>query len=454
MSPRSLLVNPPVLAADAHQVDLYAEAIPFGLLQIATHLSERGHDVTLLDLMEYRDGNFDEALSVSRHWGLKPLGDRTVRLRRPVYRVGRSLEWLEGRLAALPAPDEILVTCCIPFNNEPAHAVVSLCKKFFPSARIRFGGFYPSAFPEHAGRSGADEVFIGRHHEADRVLPRLDLLEEKPKIWLFRLASGCQYRCSYCLNASDGDGVVLEPEAVAREVVRVHETYGIGTFSNWDPNVMLHGEVLERFLDEMIALGSPVRLKLEMGVQPDLLTPALARKMKEAGVEAMTIPFESADPAMMRRFGKPYRMSDAMDAVAICRDLGFPTGIFHCPWVVGFRGESFLHVFRTYFGVLKAGGLPTPFPLSPVPGTREYDRHAPYLAGKDLSELNGHLWPALPSAAHVVLYDRIYEVIRQPDAAGAARLARGLPATVRTAFEAELAWYLEGPHEPARRASG
>ena len=125
MSPRSLLVNPPVLAADAHQVDLYAEAIPFGLLQIATHLSERGHDVTLLDLMEYRDGNFDEALSVSRHWGLKPLGDRTVRLRRPVYRVGRSLEWLEGRLAALPAPDEILVTCCIPFNNEPAHAVVS-----------------------------------------------------------------------------------------------------------------------------------------------------------------------------------------------------------------------------------------------------------------------------------------------------------------------------------------
>lgn len=446
MSPRALLVNPPVLAADPHQVDVYAEAIPFGLLQIATYLAAQGTDVTFLDLMEYRDGEFEQALSPGRRWGFKPLGDRTVNLRRPVYRVGRPLAWLEERLAALAPPDEVLVTCCIPFNNEPAHAVVELCRRAFPAARIRFGGFYPSVFPEHAARSGADEVYLGRFHEADRVLPRFELLEERPKLWLFRLASGCRYRCSYCLNNEKGDGVVLEPELVAREVVRVHEEYGIGTFSNWDPNVMLHAEVLERFLDEMTAFGSPVRLKLEMGVQPDLLTPALARKMQRAGVVAMTIPFESADPAMMKRFGKPYGMTDAMDAVALCRELGFPTELFHCPWVIGFRGESFVHVFRTYFGILKAGGFPTPFPLSPVPGTREYDRHATHLAGKELGDLNGHLWPTLASAAHVVLYDRILEIVRQPDAAGAARLAADLPSTVRAAFDRELAWYLEGPH--------
>jgi radical SAM superfamily enzyme YgiQ (UPF0313 family) len=203
-------------------------------------------------------------------------------------------------LSALAAPDEILVTCCIPFNNEPAHAVIELCRRVHPLAHVRFGGFYPSVFPEHAKRSGADEIFVGRHHEADRVFPRLDLLEQKPKVWLFRLASGCRYRCSYCLNGLDGKETVLSPRDVAREVARVHELYGIESFSNWDPNVMLHADVLEELLDEMIALGSPVGIKLEMGVQPDLLTAPLVAKMKAAGVYAMTIPFESAEPSMAR----------------------------------------------------------------------------------------------------------------------------------------------------------
>jgi hypothetical protein len=91
VSRRSVLVNPPVLAADPYQVDLYAEAIPFGLLQIATHLREQGNEVTVLDMMEYRDGSFEDVLVPERVWGTKPAGDATVDMRRPVYRVGRPL---------------------------------------------------------------------------------------------------------------------------------------------------------------------------------------------------------------------------------------------------------------------------------------------------------------------------------------------------------------------------
>ncbi len=72
----------------------------------------------------------------------------------------------------------------------------------------------------------------------------------------------------------------------------------------------------------------------------------------------------------------------------MCRDMGFDTAKrFHCPYVIGIRGESLRHVFRTYFAILKAGGRPTPFPLSPAPGTREYRLHERWLRGKDLSEV-------------------------------------------------------------------
>ena len=48
---RILLVNPPVLAADLVQFDLYAEAYPYGLYQIAGLLRGRGDEVHLLDMM-------------------------------------------------------------------------------------------------------------------------------------------------------------------------------------------------------------------------------------------------------------------------------------------------------------------------------------------------------------------------------------------------------------------
>jgi radical SAM superfamily enzyme YgiQ (UPF0313 family) len=443
---RHLLVNPPVLAVDPMQVDLYAEAIPFGLIQIATHLRRQGHAVTFLDMMGYADRDFVRELSPARRWDAKPLGDARVGATRDTFLYGRPLSWLAEQTDALEPPDDIWVTCCISFNYEPAFAVIRLLRERFPAARIRLGGFYPTAFPEHARRSGADVVHEGRMAEVEGCFPELGLLERVPPIWLFRLVRGCRYRCSFCINARERAEVIGEPAAVVEEIAAVHRGHGVETFSNWDPNVMLRLDVLEPFLDRLAAAALPVTLKFEMGIQPNRLTTALAARMRRAGTGAMTIPFESAEPQMMRRFGKPYRMEHAMDAVARCRELGYDTRRFHCTFVLGIRGETLRHVFRTYFGVLKAGGHPTPFPLSITPGTREHEAHAEHLGGKDLADLNGHLWPALDSLARVRLYDRLYAIVTQPDVQEASRLARDLPRRALDAFRRERDWYLEGPH--------
>lgn len=449
MARNVLFVNPPVLAVDLYQVGLYAEAIPFGLLQIATHLGEQGDRVSFLDMMEYPNGDFGAALAPARLWGRKPVGDARSTTSRDVFLCGKPLAWLDARLEQVPAPDEIFVTCCISFNYEPAHAVVRRLRARFPKALLRFGGSYPSLFPEHAARAGADVVHQGHYEAAVRVLPRLDLLEQKPNVWIFRLVLGCKYRCSYCINAQRPVEVVGEPEQTAAELLRIHQRWGVREFSNWDPNVMLRADVLGAFLDRLIERDAPVELKLEMGVQPDLLTAPMAEKMLRAKVTGMTIPFESAEPSMMKRFGKPYAMQASMDAVAMCRQLGFDTRRkFHCTWVVGIRGESLRHVFRTYFAILKAGGLPTPFPLSPCPGTREYELHREALGDKDLADLNGHLWPTFESAEQVALYRQVFEIINQPDPTRAAALAGALPAAAAEAFARELAWYQQGPHQP------
>lgn len=446
MKRRILLINPPVLAVDPFQVDLYAEGLPFGLLQIAAQLRESGVAVRFLDMMGYPELRGATALVPAHRWGRLSAGDVDVETELDVFRYGRSLRWLARQVERGPAPHEVWVTGCISFNAPLVHEVIRLCRRRFPRARIVLGGFYATQHPEHARACGADEIHAGYYRPAHGVFPAIDLLERVPPIWIFRLALGCRYRCSYCSNALHDSEVVFEPAAVVREIVRLRREWGVQVFSNWDPNVMLQGKVLGEFLDRVAAAGAPARLKFEMGVQPNRLTPQLAAKMRRAGVEAMTIPFESAEASMMRRFGKPYRMQASMDALALCRELGYDTARFHCTWVVGIRGESWRHVFRTYFGVLKAGGRPTPFPLSPSPGTREYERHEPWLRGKDLAELNGHLWPTLPSVEHVRLYGLVQRIINQTDVRRAAQLAKRLPRDAERAFAREYEWFLRGPH--------
>ncbi|RLB58591.1 MAG: hypothetical protein DRI34_04355 [Deltaproteobacteria bacterium] len=444
-------MNPPVLAIDPVQVDMYAEAVPFGLLQIGTFLRNQGHEVLLVDMMASSDDHPGGVLGGESFYGVKPAGASGAMMERVVYLYGRDLDWLMSRLPDSWAPDEIWMTCCISFNYEPAFSAIDLLRRLYPRARILLGGNYPSLFPEHAARSGANVVHRGPFRQADGYFPELDLLEHVPPIWLFRLVRGCRYRCSFCANSARTPELAGDPVQVAEEILQVHRRWGVKTFSNWDPNVLLIPKAVEEMLRILIEAKTEVEIKFEMGLQPNRLTPDILELMNQAGVTMMTIPFESVEAHMLRRFGKPFELHHPMDIVASARINGFDTHrLFHCTWVIGIRDESFRHVFGTYFAILKAGGLPTPFPLSPTPGTREYTRHRASLAGKDLSELNGHLWPCQPSAEMVVLYDTILDMVSKPDPHDALELADRLSPRASRYFNRAFEWYLEGPYEPGR----
>lgn len=231
---RALFVNPPVLAVDAHQVCMYAEAVPFGLVQIATHLTELGTQVQIVDMMGHLDGDFSSVLVPENIWAMMPVGDNRSTERRPVYLYGRDLAWLDNELAQHDAPDVIFVSCSISFNYPPAHAVIQTCKQRFPSARVLFGGPHPTTFVEHAKSSGADEVFVGRYEAARDCFPQLSLLAQRPPIWLFRLVTGCKYNCSFCANATHGTRAAFEPQRVAdnpagEQAVRCGRVFQLGS---------------------------------------------------------------------------------------------------------------------------------------------------------------------------------------------------------------------------------
>jgi len=69
---RYLLLNPSVLTVDPYQVYAYADVVPYGLFQIATLLHDQGHQVRVIDMMGYLEGDYASVFSAHRRFATKP----------------------------------------------------------------------------------------------------------------------------------------------------------------------------------------------------------------------------------------------------------------------------------------------------------------------------------------------------------------------------------------------
>jgi hypothetical protein len=465
---RILLVNPPVLAVDLPQLDLYAEAHPYGLLQIGAWLRKKGHEVHFVDLAGYGINVAGDTVHVlgcspasvdrqvgARHnvtdklsslqddqltfWRELPAGNNQVQdVRLRTYWYGKPLAESEERLRRIGTPDEVYVTCTLNFNRQPAFEVISLIKKLFPGVKIRFGGNYPTACPEDAAASGADDIFRGRIREADNLLPAFDLSASAPKIGLFRLSNGCRYKCSFCINAGDREEIFYPVPLVLDYIREMGERYHLRVFSNWDPNIMLFPEILNEFLEGAARELPNFRFKFEMGVQPPALTRTLLQRMKSAGVTTMTVPVESVDTKSLRMMRKHYSPISSFKALHLAGELGFDLHNFHCTFIIGFPYDNLRSIFRTYHAISYLGGLPCPFPITILPGSLEFKRCSDLLVNKCLDEHNGHLWPLLGSKEDIFLYGNLLNILYLP--AGRLRDAyfEQLPTKVQDTFFQEL----------------
>jgi hypothetical protein len=439
---RVLMINPPALVTSVWQLIQYPEPYPYGLLKLGALLRRQGRGVELIDMMEYE--HHTEAFFRAFPGNLvlhseKHAGSRNVRgLLRPAYYLGRTPAWLAGELERHRRPDEVWVTCCLSYNYEPAHEVVAVVKQRWPKVKVKLGGMYATLMPEHAAGAGADEVVSGKVEEAEGLFGDYTLYAEPPRVGIYNFATGCRNRCSFCVNHHFPFTPRKTPEEILAHLADLNGRLGIRHFSNWDPNVMLHERELARLLDLVAERGLDCTLSFDMGIQCNRLTLALARKMRRAGVRQVTVPFETADPAMLRRFRKPYRADAPLAAFARLREAGFDLGRLHSCSLFALDGEDPRYLYRTYFAIVGAGVRPVFSPFSPVPTSEEWTRVAHLIAGKPHDEINGYLFPVIDSAEHVLLYERLIELFHAWDVRRAQALAADLPEEHRRLFDEEL----------------
>ena len=110
---------------------------------------------------------------------------------------GATTELVRGKKYPSKEPDQVYVTSLFSWAWKPVHEAIQYYKSQFPRVPINLGGIYASLLPEHARLSGATNVHVGLHHDAEHCIPDYDLVPEWDTSLLFA-SRGCVRKCGFC----------------------------------------------------------------------------------------------------------------------------------------------------------------------------------------------------------------------------------------------------------------
>ncbi len=403
---RALLLFPPI-----HTLEMplriwtlhYATSCPSALLRFSSWLRSKGTHVIWLDALNVYDERFAEQ-EVARILRLENVvrwaqcgADGAEPQVRAVYRMGLSKDDLVARLKRCePPPDEVFISSTFTWTWPTTHEAVALCREVFPGARVVLGGVYPTLCPEHARAAGAHEVHRGVFEpvEAREVDPKILVREGRDSVAL-KGSFGCPYRCGYCAvrllegrkyRARDAKEVLREIEALAR--------CGVRNIHFWESNLLVRPhEHLEPILDGIASRGLAVMLYAPEGLQPSLVTPRLASKMRRAGFMRVSLTVETTDPDRVREVRRPSGYPDFEQAVRALREAGFPDDSLEGVLLVGQPGQTLASIATDLVALWRTGVKTVLLAYTPIPGTEDYSKYEHLWRGRPLEDLDSFLFP-------------------------------------------------------------
>ncbi len=180
-------------------------------------------------------------------------------------------------------PDEIYVTSLFTYSWKAVHDAVRFYKTFFPKSKVILGGIYASLLPEHAAKSGADEIYEGVFKEAELCVPAWDLVPEWDGSVIFT-SRGCIRKCPFC--------AVPKIEGGLKETISSIKPYihpGHRRVILWDNNILATRH-WRRVFQELRESGKWV--DFNQGLDARLITPDVAKEIASLKIKFVRIAYD------------------------------------------------------------------------------------------------------------------------------------------------------------------
>jgi len=381
MQKNIILINPP-------RYDLLPfhtiRDVPYGLLKIGGHFLSLGHKVTLINCMESK-------LDLRTERKIKCGNYENEGRERDVVYLGTPFEEIAEKLKSIKNPDEIWVSSTMTYYWRAVHEVIDIAKKIHPNTPVILGGIYASLCPEHARKSKADHIHEGPYLPAEKSRTALELLNKIPNYFIIKYTRGCPHNCSYCaVTKLEGHKMdFMDADRFVEELEEKYHKFGIKSFHLWESNLLVDSRNrFEKVLDKILEKKLPIHLKFPEGLQPSLVYPELAWKMRKVGIINFALPLESADEEMYDRFHKPSTLKQFDRAVNIFKDAGFEPKQIRIFVLVGMPNQTIESIVKSDFKVLSMNCYLSNLRFTPIPGTEEYENNKEMLKDKELEDLH------------------------------------------------------------------
>jgi radical SAM superfamily enzyme YgiQ (UPF0313 family) len=434
---RVLLVNPWI--HDFAAYNLWIE--PLGLLTIGAVLRQNGYAVEVVDCLgpgsSPRPGQGTGKFSKAE----LPKPPAVAGVPRRYGRYGLPLEAFAARLAALPAPDLVLVASGMTYWYPGVVEAIAQVRERFGGLPVALGGVYATLCTDHARQvTGADRVIAGpgmvpalafaaevTGHDLDPTRyadprnwppPSHELV---PRSFAGLLTSwGCPYRCSYCashllqpiLARRDPAAVLAEVEAGVRR--------GIRDWAFYDDALLLEADRhLVPILEGLLHRGLSLRLHAPNGLHVRAVTPDIAALLHRAGLDAAWLSLETVDDERQRSTGGKVTAGAFEAAVDSLRAAGFGPGQVGAYILTGLPGQELNEVEATVHHVHRQGVQAKLTHFSPIPGTVDGDRALP--SGADPLLHNKTVVPYQRGEEYVRRLQRLVLAVQEVNAALAGR---------------------------------
>jgi len=178
-------------------------------------------------------------------------------------------------------PDEIDITSEYTYWSKYVKEAVEYYRREYSNAKIVVGGIYATLMPSHCkDYTGCDDVFVGKHEEAEKCIPLYELLGEQDiDTQIIHSTKGCVKRCPYC-GAWRISSTFKGKKSIIDEIIKENIIF-------YDDNFLANPHV-EHILNELKILKEDrkiIHCESQCGFDGDILLkkPYLAKKLKKAG---------------------------------------------------------------------------------------------------------------------------------------------------------------------------
>ena len=390
---RCLFVVPPIYDFAAY--DFWMK--PYGFLQLASFLMERGFDI---DFFDFTDRNHPDMHSKTGEFGKGKFLRQEVEkpeilsdVKHPFFRYGLSKETFKNRLQSIEKPDFVFVTCAMTYWYLGILEVTEIIREKFPETPLILGGAYVQLCEEHAQTVVKPDFIVDSEFHTLADLLNIDIsredventipaweLYEKLDYGVVKLNLGCPFRCTYCASQ------VLYPvfrtrplKTVLAEVDKLVKL-GVQDIAFYDDALLVNAdEILLPFLREVTKTHKNLRFHTPNAMHARFITPEIAQALKTYGFETIHLGFETADKKRQKETGGKVKSDEFHDAVHNLFAAGFKHKQIITYLLVGLPGQPFEEIISGIQEVSDLGIKVMLADYSPIPHTPLFAEAQKYL---------------------------------------------------------------------------